>query len=112
MDFIVTQIFQLPALLTGHRAEQLRLANPDLNWMRDVAIAAGKLDVQLRTHEVVAICDEGNVKIPGAEWLDGRDDRDAKICPYVGKMLKKIFNNALSDDMTQTIETGGYIIER
>jgi hypothetical protein len=115
MDYIVTQIFQLPALLAGHRAEQLRLANPDLNWMRDVAIAAekqSKLSVPLRTHEVVAICDEGNVKIPGAEWMDGRDDRDAKICPFVGRFLKRVFNNALSYGETQTLETGGYLIER
>jgi hypothetical protein len=115
MDYIVTQIFHLPPLLAGHRAEQLRFANPDLNWMRDVAIAAekqGKLNVQLRTHEVVGICDEGNVKIQGAEWMDGRDDRDAKICPFVGRILKKVFNAALTYEETQTIETGGYIIER
>jgi hypothetical protein len=57
-----------------------------------VAIAAEKqnrLSVPLRTHEVVAICDEGNVKIPGAEWMNGRDDRDSKICPFVGRFLKR-----------------------
>jgi hypothetical protein len=115
MDYIVTRIFHLPPLLTGHRAEQLRLANPDLNWMRDLAIAAekqDKLNRQFRTHEVLAICDEGNVKVPGAEWMDGRDDRDAKICHFMGRLLKKVFNNALAYESVQTVETGGYIIER
>jgi hypothetical protein len=83
--------------------------------MRDVAIAAekqGKWHVPLRTHEVVGICGEGNIKIPGAEWMDGRYDRDAKICPFVGRFLKKLFTTALVYEVTQTIETGGYIIER
>ena len=115
MDYIVIQIFQLPPLLTGHRAEQLRLANPDLNWMRDVAIAAekqNKFNVPLRTHEMVSICDEGNVRIPGTEWMDGRDDRNAKICPCIGKLLKRIFSTGIVCDQVQSIETGGYIVER
>ena len=115
MDYIVTQIFQLPPLLSGHRAEQLRLANPDLNWMRDVAIAAekqDKLNVQLRTHEVVSICDEGNVKIPGTEWMDGHDDRDTKIYQFIGKLLKRLFSTGIEYEAVQSIETGGYVIER
>ena len=44
--------------------------------------------------------------------MDGRDDRDAKICPFVGRLLKKVFTTALVYEVTQTIETGGYIIER
>jgi hypothetical protein len=30
----------------------------------------------------------------------------------LGRFLKKLFTNSLVDDITQTIETGGYIIER
>jgi hypothetical protein len=44
--------------------------------------------------------------------MDGRDDRDAKICVFMGRLLKKVFDNALAYESVQTLETGGYIIER
>jgi hypothetical protein len=51
-------------------------------------------------------------KYPGAEWMDGRDDRDTKICPFIGRFLKRVFNHSIVCGEVQSIETGGYIVER
>ena len=56
LDWIVQNLFALPPLLDGHREEQLRISDPHLTWLRDVAIAvnqAGKLDEGLRPGELV-----------------------------------------------------------
>jgi hypothetical protein len=39
LDYIVTEIMGMPPLLDGHRDEQLRTANPDLQWLRSIALA-------------------------------------------------------------------------
>ena len=40
MDWIILQLFELPSLLDGHEAAQERASNPDLNWLRQVCLAA------------------------------------------------------------------------
>jgi hypothetical protein len=38
LDWIVQNVFKLPALLDGHRDEQLRISSPGLGFLRDVAL--------------------------------------------------------------------------
>ena len=42
LDWIIQNIFKLPPLLDDHQAEQARVANPLLNWLRDVALLVEK----------------------------------------------------------------------
>ena len=59
LDWIVQEYFRLPKLLDDHTAEVLRLSNPSLSWLRQVAHAAnrkGKLDEALAAWEIADLC--------------------------------------------------------
>jgi hypothetical protein len=88
LDYIVQHIAGLPPLLEGHREEQLRTANPTLQWLRDVmraTIADGYHGTELTASDLAATSDEHNLDMPGrkgsAESVDQR----------VGKMLGRVF---------------------
>lgn len=40
LDWICQEIFGLPPLMDGHEVAQERAANPALNWLRQVCLAA------------------------------------------------------------------------
>jgi hypothetical protein len=112
-DYIVQEIFGLPPLLNGHVSEQLRVANPELNWLRDVAIAIEKEDKLgdgFKPSEIVDICETFGIEIPGVPgWVkavrteEGTGDR---VLFAVGKLLKRIFEKG------QFVETGGFCVKR
>lgn len=47
MDWIVQELFDLPPLMDGHEAAQERAANPALNWLRQVCLAAKRTHVSI-----------------------------------------------------------------
>lgn len=103
MDWIVQNILGLAPLLDGHEAQQERAANPKLQWLRDVAMAARSADSlgrKITTAKIVEIADEAAIEFPG-------ESRDSPA-QRAGKILKKLFK----DSKGQPISVDGYIISR
>jgi hypothetical protein len=105
LDWIVQNIFGCSPLLEGHRSEQARISNPNLNWLRDVGVCAEKddrLEKALKPAEISELCEAHGIDIPGCST---RTDDDQKSMT-TGKILKRLFAN------TNTIEVGSYLIRR
>jgi hypothetical protein len=68
MDWIVQEIFNLPPLLEGHRAQQDRIASKGLNFLRDVCHAvsdAGRLGEALTAADIANELEARAIEIPG-----------------------------------------------
>jgi hypothetical protein len=105
LDWIVQNIFHCAPLLDGHRNEQLRTSNPDLNWLREVGLCAekDKRDSEgLKAAEIVSLCEAHGVDIPRCHA--SADDTKRRMT--VGIILKRLF----AED--NEIEVGGYLIRR
>jgi hypothetical protein len=92
LDWIVQNVFDLPPLLDGHRTEQDRISNPDLNWLRDVALKAKKddrLDEKFRPSEIANLCEAHGIDIPGCRPGLPSD----QVSMQTGKLLKRIFRD-------------------
>jgi hypothetical protein len=108
-DWIVQDVFKLPPLLDGHREEQDRISNPDLNWLRDVALKVKKdnrLDEKLRPGEIADLCEQHGINLPGCQ--DGFPPD--QLLMRTGKILKRIFGDAQSKtvggiSVTHSIQT-------
>jgi hypothetical protein len=90
LDWIVQNVFNLPPLLDGHREEQTRLNNPALNWLREVALcveADGRLEEGLRPNEIIEICENHGLSIPGTEHITDSSQTSMRT----GRLLKRIF---------------------
>ncbi len=105
LDWIVQNIFHCAPLLDGHRNEQLRISNPDLNWLREVGLRAEKdnrLSEGLKPAEIVSLCEAHGVDVPRCHA--SADDTKRRMA--VGIILKRLFAEA------DEIEVGGYLIRR
>lgn len=81
LDWITHNLLNAPPLLDGHQATQERMTNPNLAWLRDVAIAvdaADRLDEPLRAYEILDIIEHTDVAIPGVKDRDLLDDEKAR----------------------------------
>jgi hypothetical protein len=81
LDWIVQEVFDAAPLLDGHEEVKIRISNPALNWVRDVALAVfrgrkrGRL---LMTHQLLdLLVADGQVEIPGVD--DGTDVEDEAV---------------------------------
>jgi hypothetical protein len=91
MDWIVQKAFRLPPLLDGHREEQARTANPALQWLREVAIAAvqqGRVGKQLIALDIADICEDAEIALPGRK----ESTEEAKF--KIGRTLGNLFKDA------------------
>lgn len=97
MDWIVQNIFKLAPLLDGHREEQARTANPALQWLRDVTMAARsakQLDCALTTIQLVSIADDAGIEFPGNSL--SREEPHQRA----GKILGKVFRDTDGQPVT------------
>jgi len=111
LGWIVEHIFHAAPLLEGHRETQVRIANPNLNWLRDVALAvrrAGCLDQPLRAGYLIDIlADAADVETPGLpEGGDVSDETVRKaVLQALGRKLAVCFageSEVRIDDMVVT----------
>ncbi|MBA3482964.1 MAG: hypothetical protein H0T51_14235 [Pirellulales bacterium] len=69
LDWIVQELLDAPPLMDEHRETQHRMANPALNWLRDVALVVqrtGRAGQSLIAAELLAaLAADGGVEIPG-----------------------------------------------
>jgi len=111
LGWIVENLLHCAPLLADHREIQLRTSSPAGNWLRDVALAvkgAGKLNTQLRVHELVEIILEREVKTPGVSADVDLDDHEQfmKLARLVGRRMSQ----AVMDDRMAV--DGGMQVER
>jgi hypothetical protein len=94
MDWIVQNIFEFPPLLDGHREEQMRTANPKLQWLRDVVhalVTDGHQGAALTASDLAECAEEHDLPIPGRR--DTVEPHEVRV----GKMLGRLFREAGSD---------------
>jgi hypothetical protein len=90
LDWIVQNIFGLAPLLDGHTEEVLRVSDPALSWLRQVAIAAkndNRLDEGLSPSDILDICEGRGIEFPGKVSTTNPD----QLAMYVGRLLSRIF---------------------
>ena len=94
MDWIVQNIFGFPPLLDGHREEQLRTANPKLQWLREVVNAVlvdGYTGAPLTASDLAEAAEEHDIHLPGNKHsTEGLEVR-------IGKVLGRLFKEAATD---------------
>ena len=103
MDGIV-QHCGLAPLLDGHREQQERTANPNLQWLREIALSIPDRDLnsQLTASDLADFGEDNFIDIPG----NPRSQEE----PYrrVGKVLAKIFRDAGADE----IQVDEFVVNR
>jgi hypothetical protein len=105
LDWIVQELFRLSPLMDGHEAAQERVADPALNWLRQVCLAAetdAHLDEPLTASGIGEICQGHSLEIPGVS--KGAPESLAPL--RIGQLMGKVFRNR------QTIECDGFKIHK
>jgi len=98
LDWIAQTVLHAGPLLDGHRDTQVRMSTPNLNWLRDVALAvrrADRLDQWLRTHQILDVIADTSIKIPGLDEdadLEA-DDVRKKALQAIGFRLRSCFGS-------------------
>lgn len=102
MDWIVQNLAGLPPLLDGHREEQLRTANPKLQWLRDVihAIAAdGHVGTGLTASDLAEAAEENDFPLPGRR--DSTEPMEVRVGKLLGRVFKEAGDNTITIDGRQ-----------
>ncbi len=95
LDWFVQVLFNAAPLLQGHREEQLRTANPALQWLRSVIILivkAGHVGKGLGAGDIAELCEENDTPPPGSTGKP-TDMR-------VGSVLARLFRENDGDVIT------------
>lgn len=95
MDWIVQRIFGMAPLLDGHREEQARTSNPDLQWLREIVLAATAADIGRRAgiDMFLAIAEDNGIQFPGNP--NSKDDPAIRA----GRILGRLFRDAGGDEL-------------
>ncbi len=105
LDWIVQHIFHAAPLLEGHLCAQERVSNPALSFLRVVALevcTAGRLNQALYAGDIVDLCVEGGIEIPGVKSGNSGD-----ASRTVGVLMRRVFvqaNVVAIDEFTVTRE--------
>jgi len=102
LDWIVQNIFQTPPLLDGHREEQQRMASPELQRLRSIAVIAeadGRAGEEMTASDIAELIEGTDAELPPS---------NDKPSMAVGKMLGKIYRKAGAD----SVEVDGFAIAR
>lgn len=96
LDFIIREILKMPPLLDGHREEQLRTANPNLQWLRTVGLAIVKTRAgdEFSASALAEIAEDESIDLPRRH---GSRDEPKFI---VGRIIGKVFSEAKADEIT------------
>ena len=99
--------------MDGHEAAQERAANPALNWLRQVCLAAeaeARLDELLTASDIAEICVAYSLEIPGV----ASDALDSKVLLRIGQIMGKAFKNSqiVDCDGFEIVKKRGQPIQR
>lgn len=99
LDWIVQNILGLDPLMTDHREQQMRTANPRLQWLRDIlrAMAEDGWDPNtgITASDFAEASDEHGLEIPGRR---GTSHEPAEVS--VGRILGRVYKDAGGDSVT------------
>ena len=112
LDWIVTNLLEAAPLMEGHHQTQLRMTNPALTWLREVAMLVDRSErcgQWLRAHQLLDLLEHADLEIPGVdEHADlEMDDCRNKALRGIGKRLAKCF-----DPIGQDIEIEQWVVQR
>jgi hypothetical protein len=99
LDWIVQNILGTPPLLDGHREEQARTANPALQWLRDVALAAkgaNQIGRQLSTSDLCSVAEDAGIEFPGNPA--SREEPAQRAGKILGRLFRETEGRAVSVD--------------
>jgi hypothetical protein len=96
LDWIVQNLFKLPPLLDGHREEQMRVGNPELQWLRSIILASSTEahGRDLGTGDMLTIMEDAGILFPGNPH--SKDDPAQQI----GRIFGRVFRAAQGDEIT------------
>jgi hypothetical protein len=98
LDWIVQNIFKEAPLMEGHDAAKARAANPNLSFLRVVALKLNEkkmLGQPISATDIADICIEEYIDIPGLKT----EDKTADQAPLqIGKILRPLFKE--SEELT------------
>jgi hypothetical protein len=96
LDWIVQNVFNLPPLLEGHRAEQERLSSPGLLFLRDVChlvTEGGMCGELLSARDLADIFDVSGRVVPGCQRGADRQQLAQRIGSTLGPLFKDFRRN-------------------
>ena len=92
-DWIVQNLFGCDSLMDGHEKMKERVSNPNITWLRKVALATdanSRLGQQLSASEIIELCDQEDIELPGR--LSSNNDGAANR--KVGLIMSKLFKDS------------------
>jgi hypothetical protein len=97
LDWIVQKLLDGAPLLDGHRETQNRMANPSVNWLRDVALIvqkSGRLGTELMTSDILDLLEDTDVEIPGLgdRGVTEYESRGT-VLQAMGRKLRPVFQD-------------------
>ena len=94
LDWILRNIFHAAPLMDGHDASKQRAANPNLSFLRVVAIKLNeqnKLNQAISASDIAGVCLQEDIEIPGL----GAESRTVEQGPQqIGKIMGGLFKDA------------------
>ena len=95
----IVQLVGMSPLLDGHREQQLRTANPNLQWLREILLGVEAQDLgrELYTSDLVRIAEDNEIAFPGNPH--SKDDPAVRA----GRILRTLFK----DSVDEKIEVDG-----
>jgi hypothetical protein len=89
----IVQMVDMPPLLDGHREQQLRTSNPNLQWLREILLAADVQDLsgELYASDLVRIAEDNDITFPGD------NNSQAEPAHRAGRILKMLFKDAVDE---------------
>lgn len=91
LDWIVQNIFRAAPLLEGHQRAQQRVSDVGLTFLRAVAVAVradGRLEETFVAGDVVDLCAEAGIEIPGLK-SGSSDDASRKVGVVLGRVFRE-----------------------
>lgn len=97
IGWITKNLFNTGDLLAGHKEVQDRMTSPHLGWARELAIAAtkGLVGIRtewLRTNDLLELCLDNDLEIPGFSERDNPDDEETRkrVLQAMGRRLSRV----------------------
>jgi hypothetical protein len=104
LDWIVQNILREAPLMDGHQAAQERVSNPDLTFLRNLALALAdqdRLGESLIASELYEVSHSAGVDVPGLRELD-----EGKGKRMIGAIMARLFKT------TMVVTVDGYTVTR
>jgi hypothetical protein len=106
MDWIITNLADLPSPLEGHQAAQASAANPTLGWLRDLFLKLSslyRLEEWLSASDLAEFCAiHEELKIPGLPATA----TEPETLQHIGRLMATVFKTA------DTVQGEGFEVRR